>query len=618
MYKLAAIYHQDGRSIDKHRLESLTSCLYGAPQAGICTAVFDQVGIGVKYSAMHEKHDLCPVRSYDRQAWMVFKGEIDNPDELNNIAFSSSMREQNQNGLQAVIQGYLKYGANWFEKIYGRYLCLIYEIPHRRLVLCSDPMGEQAFCYHQTSDSTIITTDETAIIKACFNDNNENSAAFEENKPQVAAYFNDQPADITRTLFNGIRRLPSTHVLELTPKGSKLKRFFSFPLKPRNKSDIDTIASEFTVKLGRAVKRLTDPYIQVPILLSGGLDSTSIVAVAHQSGSKLIAVSHVFDRFKECDERSYLSALYKKFSIKYIHVNADECLPLSGDPEHLHRTLNHIWLSPMINQRRKSYPIIRQQAGRCFLTGEFGDHLFGAYRYWLRDLMRSGQSLSSFVNTCSIESKRSTVPFYKNPVLRRLLPFNGITSRWRHQKPDLCLTTEAVDYLKQYSNQLFHDDSNRFERDRYEHVFNSNSQALSLRISEEARWYDLKPLMPFRDRALVEFTLNLPAFLFYNPHTNQHKFILRYAMKSLLPEVVIERTTATVYNSIFRKSLTETHRQLVYDILFDPACKWPEYVQTSYIETLLKSPFVEDYDLILLWKCLCYELWQRKRKNLLI
>ena len=104
----------------------------------------------------------------------------------------------------------------------------------------------------------------------------------------------------------------------------------------------------------------------------------------------------------------------------------DDCLPLAHDPETLHLDINQIWVPPMIWQRRKSYPAISSQGYDNFLTGEFGDHLFGAYRYWLADMIKSGSSAREIFRALRHQIITANVPWYADNVLRRILPLNGI------------------------------------------------------------------------------------------------------------------------------------------------------------------------------------------------
>ena len=352
------------------------------------------------------------------------------------------------------------------------------------------------------------------------------------------------------------------------------------------------------------------------ILLSGGLDSSSLMALlmnADHQEMDIIAVTHVFDKYHQCDERAYLKDLSKRYNFNHLFVNVDDCLPLAHDPETLHRDSNEIWVPPMIWQRRKSYPAIKSRGYDNFLTGEFGDHLFAAYRYWLSDLIKTYKSAGDISKAICHQFKTSKLPWYADDVLRRILPFNGITAGRFNELPAF-LTPFSRHSVREISKQGKQDTS-RFEQDRYQGCLNQNSSDLSSIIRNEAHYYGLEPLVPYRDLNLIEYTLNLPAYQFYDHASQQHKHILRQSMTGILPDSLRLRKNATVYNHIFRDSLTNVNGNTVKEILMDSGRTWPDYVSEDYLLAKIGQANVSDGDLHVIWNCICYELWSKKLES---
>ena len=620
MVSVGAIIHFNESQIDPSHISALTNALYGYRNSSIKIDNRDTYAVGVKYSSEHTDANSIPrlVESVDRQAWILLVGRIDNSDELlKDSHINPSNAFESDRIAQCVLQGFLDKGEKWLNKLYGSFVFLIYIKAQKRLILCRDPMGDCMLYYLLTPaplNTIIISSDESAITNAysvLFP--SKTSSSLKINKQKIAAYFVNQQEQTDSTSFKLIQQVPPAHYLDISAGRKKLVRYWSFPLNRAWRScDHDDLIIEFRKKLNNAINRAVGSRSDLPILLSGGMDSSSLTALAHKHDIKLTAYSNVFDRFKECDERSYLNELYSAFELERVQVNSDTYLPLSGDPMQLHRNCNHIWVPPMTLQRRKLYSILQKDNHHCFLTGEYGDHLFAGYRYWLKDLLFSNIPITDKMTAVNHLLCNSTSQ-NKKSVLRRVLPLNGITSGFRRTLPTW-LTEQAKQYLNDKTKESFGD--SRFERDRYEYLFNTNSIELNSIVYSEAMHFGLKPLMPFKDPQLAEFVLNLPAYMFYDYRSNQHKYILRQAMIGLLPDIVRNRTQATVYNTMLRTSLMHVHKSVVHDILFNGDQQWTEFVRKEYVEHLISSTQIDDASLLLIWSCICYELWCMKVSEL--
>ncbi len=619
MFSLAAMIYHDDRSVDGYQIRAFTNALFGCSESSIQTANLGSCAVGIKYPNTIQNHKIArPVESQDRNAWILLIGRIDNFNELQNNTVTQTISEHHSDGVaRCVLEGFLDQGECWLNQIYGPFIFIIYIKTQKRLILCRDPMGDRSLYYLPTLDNmTLVSSDEMAIVRACPTTitSLDKPLIFEVNKSRVAAYFINQPTVTNDALFSPIKQLPAGCYLDSTPDRRQLIQYWYFDQSRTKVSSVFSYQDAldgFRLKLNNAVKRVINGRSTVPILLSGGLDSGSITGLARQNNVQLLAISHVFDRFSECDERCYLNMLYEKFGLEQLQINVGDCLPLSGDPSQLHNSCNHIWIPPMLLQRRKSYPILKALNHHCFLTGEFGDHLFAGHRYWFRDLLYSSQAIGLKIAGFKHIIKNPDMPFYKNPVLRRVFPFNGITSKYKKKYPHW-LTDIAKAYLKETSEIEIKYSNEQFGRDRYEQFFNHNSLELNSIIRDEAAYYGLGTLMPFKERELVEYSLNLPVHMFFDYQTNWHKYVLRESMKGLLPNIVRERMQSTVYNTIFKASLMCEQHDVMHEILIKGDQLWSEYVSKEHIEKLVSSQQVNDQDLLLLWNCICFELWTRK------
>ncbi len=538
-------------------------------------------------------------------ATAIFCGELSNRQQLTDeLSLSDKCLE---NDARLVVEGFSRLGKALFSKLSGGYCFIVYQNDGNKLSLVTDRQGDYRLYYAAIDEAVLISSSLETLLSTSLVDR-------KTDRQSVAAYFANQSSYTGRSYIKGVNKVMPGYCVQIGEDGIQNERYWQFVIADsyRNAS-IDEMVEGFYEQLNDALNCCLKGHSRIALLLSGGLDSSSIMALmmhADQRERDILAVTHVFDKYPQCDERVYLKDLYSRYKFNHLYVNADDCLPLAHDPETLHRGINEIWVPPMIRQRRKSYPVIRSKGYDHFLSGEFGDHLFGSYRYWLRDLVKTHKSAGDIFQAVCHQVSTSTAPWYADNVLRRLLPFNGIRAGRFNQCPAFLtpFSRKSVREISRLSSQ----DGFRFEQDRYQACLNQNSSDLSLIIRNESNHYGLQPLFPYRDLNLINYTLNLPAYLFYDYASRQHKHILRRSMTGLLPDSLRLRKNATVYNDIFRDSLTGQHGNAVREILMDSGRTWPEFIRESYLLPKIGQANISDGDLHLIWNCICYELWIKK------
>ncbi|MCB1009921.1 MAG: hypothetical protein KDB94_13630 [Acidobacteria bacterium] len=123
---------------------------------------------------------------------------------------------------------------------------------------------------------------------------------------------------------------------------------------------------------------------------------------------------------------------------------------------------------------------------------------------------------------------------------------------------------------------------------------------------------------PYRDRRLVEFVLGIPSHLLYRP--GEPKWILRRAMRGVLPEALLRRFHPSSLTPLFRRGVAERERRWVDRLLHRPDAAWRRFLRPDWIERMLAPGALEaqpdGIDLVVLWQALCFELWQRERSGL--
>ena len=149
----------------------------------------------------------------------------------------------------------------------------------------------------------------------------------------MGTYLEILTDDPRRTFFEGIERLPAGHWMEWDGKHLRMERYHAFDpdyrLPPRRDDEYVEAFREHFRSAVRARMRGTPP---LACTLSGGLDTSSIVATAHEllGEAPIDAYSAVFDKATECDERFAMAPVVALGGVRHHLFHAERVSPLAG------------------------------------------------------------------------------------------------------------------------------------------------------------------------------------------------------------------------------------------------------------------------------------------------
>ena len=159
----------------------------------------------------------------------------------------------------------------------------------------------------------------------------------------------------------------------------------------------DEYAEHFRELLGQAVRdRLPEgegERAAPTVLMSGGLDSTAVAALAAGElagrGERLHTVSWVFDELPRADEREFMEPTVEALGAEATWILGDDAWPLAGclEAPERHLGMGSPYAAVYRRLRDRSYRAVAGRGGTVLLTGECGDQLYVGAESWLRDLV---------------------------------------------------------------------------------------------------------------------------------------------------------------------------------------------------------------------------------------
>jgi asparagine synthase (glutamine-hydrolysing) len=532
---------------------------------------------------------------------IVLDGRLDNRTDLLEYLHI----ETNEGGLLSdaalVLYAYAHWGEDCLKYFIGEYALVIVDEQRDQLFCARDALGERTLFYAFRGTLTVIASEPWAVAGAL-------ESAPELDELAVVHYFALRATEDGQTLFKGAFELLPAHTLVITAANHRFHRYWQPDLsgKIRYKTD-EEYAEHFHSLLEESVRcrmRATTP---VGVLMSGGLDSTSIASLAACmiAPQQLTTISYVFDELPGSDERKYINAIQEHWNTRSIQMVCDDYWPFK-DWQNWSRNPNQPEINPYWLLNDLAYRRAQAEGSRVLMTGMFGDHLYGARSNWLLDLIGDRRFLDAFrdffycIRFAGL--KRNWRAGYMQRVILKFFNMLGI-KRWHREK-------RIPSWLMPFSRKAMLDANSRLSDSNENLIGNWTAQRCSSEIFNSSL-HSLELRNPYRDRRLIEFVLAIPAYQLFRRGIS--KYILRTAMKSAMPDLVRLRREYTSFLPLYFHGL-EREQSTILDRLRDLNTEWRRFVQQDWILKRWNLAFSPDQDgphALVPWLCLSYESWYK-------
>jgi asparagine synthase (glutamine-hydrolysing) len=444
----------------------------------------------------------------------------------------------------------------------------------------------------------------------------------------LAHWITAAPPPPEHTFYAGVRQLPAGSLLELPcAPGAPARPFWlTGGAAPPLRAPRAELVAGLRDRLQSAVRRRLPPAGPAGIMLSGGLDSSSVGAFAARDGSApLTAYSAVFPRHASVDEGALIDRLTEAYGIPGVKVSVRTGGVVSGAVAYLER-----WHLPPVSPNLFFWqPLLeraRDDGVAVMLDGEGGDELFGFDPYLLADYVRRGRLLAA-----ARTARRGmlgdappgrvigrvlwrfgaggALPYPVHQAVRRRRGVERYTPSW--------LTADAARMLFDHQDEW---EWKRARGPRWRAHFRWRVALVGSSIGYEhirlrAAQAGLRARHPLADVDVVEYLLRLPPELAYDPHLSRP--LQREAVAGLVPDEVRLRPAKSFFDAVFHEAVGERERALVRHLLCGPRLELgsvvhPERVRAVVDATPETFPGGRRAWSIYVWRMTTAELWLRQ------
>ena len=544
------------RLLDEGAMRSVTAAIAHRGPDGHDHVVRDNAWLGHRrLSIIDLEGGRQPITNEDQTVWIVCNGEIYNYQDLRPSLIEKGHKFRTDSDCEVVLHLYEEEGEACLKKLRGMFAFAIWDERKQQLFCARDRLGQKPFYYARTDDGLMFASEIKALLKADPNLRQMNPEAFDE-------YMTLRLIGAPKSMFKGIEKLPPGHSLTYAV-GTTLRvdRYWDLDYEPKSRVSEGDLLDELEERLVETLKYHLVSDVPVGAFMSGGLDSTLLVALTKKY--KLTDDLQTFTiglPYEQYDEAPSARLVAERFDTTHREETISPSL-LTELPR-LVATLDEPSDSLAICMDKIA--ALASRHVKVVFGGDGGDELFGGYdRYY-------GNQIAGHYARIPAAIRRNLI----RPLIR-LIPDGkwyksvGHQMKWLDQLADV--ESESARYLESlgyfYMRRSFRDDlygpalrdrlsesdPGRIMKDAYDRAPGRHPVDRMLYADGHMRLPDhpvmisdrmtmahgLEARAPFMDHELVEFVAKAPASMKVKGRTLRHLQV--ELCKRVLPPEVMER-----------------------------------------------------------------------------
>ncbi|VAW73912.1 Asparagine synthetase [glutamine-hydrolyzing] [hydrothermal vent metagenome] len=541
----------------------------------------------------HRRLSVIDLSDASNQPWvdetrglaLVFNGAIYNYRELRAELIDAGVAFVSDGDTEVVLKAYAHWGEAFVSRLHGMFALAIWDDRRQQLLAARDRFGIKPFYYRHTRNSFRFASNTQALLSAGGVDTRFDSVALHHHFTLHAVV----PAP--RTLLRGIRKLPPAHLMVIDAQGKeRLSAYWQLDASPPDKplSEDEWLEATRSALLEAVRRRRVIADVPVGVLLSGGLDSSLLVALlAREGGNDLLTFSVGFE--DHADERGnefeFSDAVAERYGTQHHKIHVPNHEVLDRLPEAIDQMAE-----PMVGQDAVAFYLLSEKVSqhvKVVQSGQGADEVFAGYFWYPRMHAARGSDIERFQ------------PFYFDRDHQEYLQM--VTPKYAGPDYTEALVAERLKAVNtnEYLNKVLHFDVTTLVVDDPVKRVDNMTMAWGL----EAR-------VPFLDQQLVELVARMPPELKLR---DDGKYPLKQIARGLIPDAVIDRPKA-YFPVPALKYVSGPFLDFMRDILTSRACRERGLYRESYVQLLLENPEQQFTRLqgSKLWHLAALEFWLQR------
>jgi asparagine synthase (glutamine-hydrolysing) len=541
---------------------------------------------------------------------LAFNGEIYNYPALRRSLIETGVRFKTNSDTEVILHLYQRYGEGCVEHLTGMFAFAIWDPRRERVFFARDPIGEKPFYWADVDGVFVFASEIKALLE-------HPAVPREVNELALGPYLANLVTPGPETLFRQIHKLPPGSSGCCDRSGVEISRYLP-PVRPRHWLSPDhDVARRVRELLDNSLQARLMSDVPIGVLLSGGLDSSAIVALLREHAASLASFTVGFPGHERHDEREEARWVAQRFGTEHHEVVLHEQDALDTLGPLIYHADEPI-ADPVCVPMYAVCKLAREAGIKVVLAGEGADELFWGYHEYRGAVKRSRRFQAMLALPKPLRQLAAGVTSAnRRPGRREQL--EGIASgRVRPIHMPLGLTGYQREHLLRSSPtgpgwapsepERSEDVLTTLAFDTQEYEFGVRlPELLLMRIDRFSMANSVEARVPFLDPALVDFVYGLP--LDQKIRGGVTKYVLKHAISDVLPDRIALRPKQG-FSAPTSQWFAARHGKLMHDLMEQDALK--RYFDIPYLNRLLSTAGDSSWDRgQILWPILNFGLWHK-------
>jgi len=627
--------------IDEALLHNMTDLVAhrGPDDSGIFISERARVGLGNRRLSIIDLSPAghMPMASEDETIWITYNGEIYNYIELREVLEGLGHKFRSRSDTEVLIHGYEQWGVDLLPRLNGMFALALLDLGQKggarpKLLLARDRFGIKPLYYLPLGERLLFASEIKSILL-------HDEVRRELNPQALQRFLTFLWVPGPETLFNGIRQLQPGHYLTWEAGRFSEQAFWEMEFRTGGTQSEGDLVRDLQRILRDSVKRHLRSDVPLGVFLSGGIDSSTVLALASQTSGQMKAYTIAYrdedaQLEQSADDPKYARLVAQHFGAEYHEIVVE--------PEIVDLLPKVVWHldQPVADPAAISTLLICEAARpslKVLLSGQGADEIFAGYRVHLGHRLAERLRVLPAPLRRVIRKTLGVLPVLKDRIpglhpglalaafryADRLLESADLPPEMRYVKSRsyfreaeleqlfapqmrerLGVSVVGEPYFRHFSkvagedfiHQMLYVDAKTFLPDLNLAYCDKLSSAASVEVR-----------VPFLDTELCDFLAGVPSRLKLNGLRS--KYILKKAMEGTLPESVIRRRKAG-FGAPIRKWLRYDLQELLSDSLSAETIGKRGYFDVSAVQRLVDDHKngVRD-NTYKIWALLTFEIW---------
>ncbi len=490
-----------------------------------------------------------PMHNADSSIVVVFNGEIYNFQELKAPLEKAGHQFSTQTDTEVILALYEKEGISFVEKLAGMFAIAIWDTRKDNLHLIRDRIGKKPLYYYHNDDTFVFGSEIKAILQAPSIDKTLRPDA-------IYDFFAYQYIPDPKSIYQHIHKIKPGHFLTINKDGFSEKRYWDITFDNNAKLSESEIKEELLDLIRHCTKQRMISDVPLGAFLSGGVDSSGIVALMAQQSDQVTTCSIGFDekRYNETEFAQIVAKQYQTDHHEYVvesgfEKNLEEIAKFFDEPFADQSLVPTFYVSKLA-----------RQAVTVALAGDGGDEIFAGYEKYLVDqtenMLRDKIPLflrKQIFNRISGTLKQLPFAFARRAgSLLHSLSLDPAAAfyvsnaqiddmTWQDLVTDAFQKTLGDYHPSEISIKAYNDNNgpDHVSRILYTDMKTFLPGDILVKVDRMSMAHSLEVRAPLLDHRVIEYAARIPSQL--KLKKQEKKYILKECFKSLLPDEILYR-----------------------------------------------------------------------------